>query len=450
MAFTWGAARAGCVVVPINPHFKEREMAYVLNDSAVRVILVDAISAPTVSAVRPQVASLTRVVSAPARVPGADASAAEMLATHTTVAAIEDCDPSSEVMRVYTSGTEGVTKGARHTHDTIHYITSAWIDNVHKMQPDDICLCPLPLFLMFANDMLFPALDIGATTVLVTGFTSGAEILDLMTRDAVTWYGGVPTTYLRMIQDHDPARHRIQLRQSFSAGAKMPADRIQEWERISGGPFIEFYGSTEVPTLSQVMEMPRKAGSVGWPIGNLQVHLVDDYDEPVPDGQPGEIVVRGALVCEGYWNQPEGTARAFRGGWFHTGDIAVRDRNGEYTIVDRKKDMIIRGGVNLYPAEIESTLYEHPQVAMCAVVGRPHADLGEVPIAFVQPISTTPVRPDDLREFMRERLAHVKCPEEFRIVDSLPMNENGKLLKRVLRQQLRDEGPNRLEVQPGG
>jgi long-chain acyl-CoA synthetase len=223
------------------------------------------------------------------------------------------------------------------------------------------------------------------------------------------------------------------LRLCVSGGAAMPVEVMNAFEKEFGCVVLEGYGLSETsPVASFNFPHERRPGSIGTPIAGVEFRVVDDKDADVPGGQPGEIIIRGHNVMKGYWNKPAETADAMRGGWFHTGDIGRRDAEGFYYIVDRKKDMIIRGGYNVYPREIEEVLYEHPAVAEAAVVGVPHDSLGEEVAAVLTLKPGASATPDELRGYVKDRVAAYKYPRIVRIVDTLPKGPTGKILKREI------------------
>jgi long-chain acyl-CoA synthetase len=223
------------------------------------------------------------------------------------------------------------------------------------------------------------------------------------------------------------------LRHCFSGGAAMPIETMQAFEGRFGCPIYEGYGLTET-TVSICCNRPgaRKPGSVGKPLPGVELITVDDEGKPTPVGQAGEIIVRSANVMQGYWNRPEATAETIKRGWLYTGDIGHIDEDGFVFIVDRKKDLIIRGGFNVYPREVEEVLYEHPAVAAAAVIGVPHPTHGEEVAAAVQLLPGVSVTPEELREYTKERVAAYKYPRHVWIVDALPLGPTGKLLKRQI------------------
>ena len=428
--YTFAAWRLGAIITAVNPLFKRDEVISVANDSPVDVILACASVADLVEEIRDELPHLRHLL----RIDAWD----ELLALGSDDwCPIVECSPDDECSRFYTSGTTGHLRGARHTHESTRAIGQAVVVN-QKLQESDICLSPMPLFYMFANCVvLYAPFEVGASIVLVERFTSGAECNDWLTQHQVTWYAGVPTTLVRMLHEHDPARHRFQLRCVFTAGSKMPPDLINQCEEVLGCPVVEHYGLTECPPVfSNHPFMVRKPGKVGYPVGNLYVRLMRPDGSEAADGEAGEVLVKGTMVCHEYWNQPDANRETFiDGGWMRTGDVALRDSDGYYEIVDRIKDLIITGGTNIYPIEVENTLYQHPAVGMCAVVGIPNTEMGELVRAYIVLKPGHSASESEIIEFAKARLAHFKAPRSVVFREELPMTANNKILKRVLRNE---------------
>jgi long-chain acyl-CoA synthetase len=248
-------------------------------------------------------------------------------------------------------------------------------------------------------------------------------------------FGGVPTMFIALI--HHPGHEEYDLstlRLCVSGGSAMPVEVMHSFEKEFGCVVLEGYGLSETSPVASFNSLSeRRPGSVGVPVRGVEFRIVDDQDNDVPDGEPGEIVIRGHNVMKGYWNKPEETANAMRDGWFHTGDMGKRDADGFYYIVDRKKEMIIRGGYNVYPREIEEVLYEHPAVAEAAVIGVPHPELGEEIAAVLALKPGQTATPQELRDYVKGKVAAYKYPRTVKIVDELPKGPTGKILKREIK-----------------
>ena len=423
----YGALMAGAVVVPMNPLLKDREVQYHLSDSGARLVYflaaADGNSGPV-----PEVARSMGIgaVAVPPAGPWAAAS---------TPAAPAPGGRGGDdtAVLLYTSGTTGQPKGAELTHSNLASNTATMADVVMRMGPADVIMGCLPLFHVFGLTCgLNAAVRSGACLTLIPRFDP-AKALQVVERDQVTIFEGVPTMYAAML--HSPAAattDMTSLRTCVTGGSAMPAEIMRAFERQFGCEVFEGYGLSETSPVASFNQptRPRKPGTIGFPIPGCEMRLVDDQGNDVADGEPGEIAIRGENVMKGYWNRPEATAAAIPDGWFRTGDIATRDGDGYYTIVDRKKDMIIRGGYNVYPREVEECLYEHPAVAEAAVIGIKDLDLGEEIGAAVALKPGQEADPEELKAFVRDRLAAYKYPRSVWLVDALPKGPTGKILRR--------------------
>jgi long-chain acyl-CoA synthetase len=304
-----------------------------------------------------------------------------------------------------------------------------------EAHPDDVIMGCLPLFHVFGLTCgLNAAVLSGASLALLPRF-DGAAALSLIERDGVTVFEGVPTMFSAML--HVPEAERADassLRVCVSGGAAMPVEVMRNFEQAFDCIVLEGYGLSETsPVVSfNHPHAERKPGTIGTPIAGVEMRLVDDEGRDVASDDVGEIAVRGPNVMKGYWGRPEDTAAAIPDGWFRTGDLARRDADGYYAIVDRKKEMIIRGGYNVYPREIEEVLYEHPAVAEVAVIGVAHPDLGEEVAAAVALKPGSSAEPDELRAWVKERVAAYKYPRHVWLVESLPKGPTGKILRRAV------------------
>jgi long-chain acyl-CoA synthetase len=408
----YGILRAGGVVVPMNPLLKEREVEHCMADSGARLL-----------------------VGAGTAVDG-----------YEPLAEITERDPGDTAVIIYTSGTTGRPKGAELTHRNLLRNVEATNSTLLRLTPDDVVFGGLPLFHSFGQTCaLNCAVAAGACLTLLPRFDAG-RALEMLLRDGVTVFEGVPTMFGALLAH--PAltdAHRGTLRLAASGGAALPVEILHAFEEAFGCPLLEGYGLSETSPVAcfNRPEGPRRPGTVGLPIDGVQVRVQDDEWRELPDGTAGEIAVSGHNVMKGYWQRPEATDDALRDGWFRTGDLGVRDPDGLLRIVGRKKELIIRGGFNVYPREIEEVLYEHPAVAEAAVLGTPHPDLGEEVTAVVALRSghEGAVDPDELREFVRARVAPYKYPRLVRITDALPKGPTGKILKREITPPALRENP---------
>ncbi|NMO05116.1 long-chain fatty acid--CoA ligase [Gordonia sp. TBRC 11910] len=433
----FGCARAGAVFVPLNFRLTGAELAYIIGDAGIGTLIVDASLTPGVDAVRDELA-VTRWI-AVGTVDGwesfdAVASASEPI---TDPAAPE---PSDVGLIMYTSGTTGRPKGAMLTHGNMFW------NNVNALlsldvTSTDISLVCAPLFHIGGlNVTTLVTLQKGGQIVLMPAFDP-VQALKLIADKHITTMFGVPAMYLFMSQVPDFETTDVSsIRYLVCGGAPVPEPLMRRYG-ARGIPFAQGYGLTETAPLALVMstdESERKIGAAGNKVVPLSdVRLVDaDYNE-VPVGEPGEICVRGPQVMAGYWRNEAATRAVIDdGGWFHTGDIGTADADGYVFVVDRVKDMVITGGENVYPAEVESVLYSHPAVAEVAVLGTPHEKWGEAVTAVVALKPDATLTLDELREHAKDRLAGYKLPLRLEFVDALPRNPSGKVLKFQLRDAL--------------
>jgi long-chain acyl-CoA synthetase len=413
--------RAGAVVVPMNPLLKAREVAYYLSDSCAGLLFATAASASHTGA---------GANAAGAEVIDVDADLTALLAAYEPVpASVPRADDDVAVL-LYTSGTTGQPKGAELTHANLRHNAAMTATTLLELTPDDVVMGCLPLFHAFGQTCgLNAAICSGACLTMISRFDP-ATVLAAIERDHVTVFEGVPTMYGALLEHPDRSRDTSSLRVGVSGGAALPVELLRGFEEEFATPILEGYGLSETSPVAAFNHphQPRKPGSIGTAVAGVALRLLDDQGNEVAPGAVGEIVVRGHNVMRGYRNRPEATREAIPDGWFRTGDLARQDDEGFYFIVDRKKDLIIRGGFNVYPREIEEVLYEHPAVIEAAVVGIPDDRLGEEVGAAVA--VRTEIDPAEIREFVRNRVAAYKYPRRVWIVAELPKGPTGKILRR--------------------
>jgi long-chain acyl-CoA synthetase len=437
----FGCHYAGNPVVPLNPLLTADELAYHLEDSRTAAVVAWELFLPDVQAATSRVSTVRRVIVARADV--GDRSAPEGVDNLTAVVAgappVDRAHPVADdttAVVLYTSGTTGRPKGAELTHANL--LANARVpEQLVGLGAGTVALVALPLFHAFGMTVMHNAvLAVGGTLVLQPRFDP-AGAAALVERHGVTFFGGVPTMYLAMLHDGAVGDGALStLRWCVSGGAPMPAETMAAFESRFGVTVLEGYGLSETsPVVSfTVPDRPRTPGSIGYPVPGVEVVLRDDDGRTVATpGAPGEIWVRGDNVMKGYWRDAEATAEVLVNGWFRTGDIGVVDVHGAYRIVDRKKDLVIRGGYNVYPREVEEVLHRHPAVAQAAVVGVPHPRYGEDVKAVVVLKPGASVTPAEIVAWCRTSLASYKRPHAVEVRDSLPLGPTGKVLKRALR-----------------
>ncbi|RPE37896.1 long-chain acyl-CoA synthetase [Streptomyces sp. Ag109_O5-1] len=419
----YGVLRAGGVVVPMNPLLKAREIDYYLDDSGARLLFAWHDFAD-------EAHEGARRADAEAVVVGPGAFD-ELLRSATPLDEPTVRQPDDTAVVLYTSGTTGRPKGAELTHANLAQNCHIAATEVFRLTPDDVIFGGLPLFHAFGQTCtLNAAVTSGACLTLLPRFDA-AKALAVVEKHGVTVFAGVPTVYSRLVRQPGKEAYDVsRLRACLAGGAAMPVQVQQDFRTAFGCAVLEGYGLSETSPVVSVntLQAGPRPGSVGIPIPGVQVRLVDNGTE-VPQGETGEITVRGHNVMKRYWKRPEETAAAIRDGWFHTGDLGRVDRDGYLWIVGRKKDVIIRGGYNVYPREVEEVLYEHPAVADAAVIGIPDPDLGEEVGAAVVLRPGARTTAEELREYVKGQVAAYKYPRKVWIADTLPKGPTGKILK---------------------
>ena len=425
---------SGSIHVPINPRYTEPEIGYILDDTRARLFVRHGPACGPAGSGQRAVEILERTEEGRYEVRSRAACLEGLLDRVGPAGTLAPDRRDTDVALIcFTSGTTGRPKGAMLTYGNLfagsRCLWAAW-----GWRSDDVLLHALPLFhihgLLVA---LHGALFAGAKAILEPGFDA-ARILGRLARGEATIFMGVPTMYNRMVAVPDPEAYRLEtVRLLTSGSAPLSAETFRAFQRLYGHTVLERYGMTETGiVLSNPLEAERRPGSVGMPLSGVEVRLVDPEGRgPVPEGVPGEILVRGPTVFKGYWQRDEETHASFKeGGWFRTGDLARQDRDGYFYLVGRRKELIITGGFNVYPREVEEVLLGHEAVEEAAVMGEPDPDLGERVVAAVAcKQGGSGVSSHALLAYCRERLAGYKCPRQVYILSSLPKNEMGKVCK---------------------
>jgi long-chain acyl-CoA synthetase len=426
----YGVLYAGCTVVPLNVLLSGPEVAYHLEDSEAKLLVAH----PLFDGPARAGAQERGVPVVSAGGDGPDTVAA--LAGSEPLTALHPTAPSDTAVILYTSGTTGRPKGAELTHSNLLINCAVVVPKLISIGPDDVSLGTLPLFHSFGQTCVQNALiAVGGTITLLPRFTP-EEALELMARDRVTVFAGVPTMYYALLHHESDRSHDLSsLRYCMAGGAAMPVEVMKAFEKKFPVKILEGFGLSETSPVASfnMLDRPRKPGSIGYPVWGVEMCILDDNDRPVPDGERGEICIRGHNVMKGYLKRPDATKEALRGGWFHSGDIGVRDADGSYTIVDRKKDMIIRGGFNVYPREIEEVLFGHDSILEAAVIGVAHERHGEEVKAVVVRAPDSGLTAEEVIRYCKEHLAAYKYPRIVEFIDELPKGPTGKILKRELR-----------------
>ena len=436
----FGILHAGATVVPISFLSVEREITYALDDSDARALVAWAALGDhirTGHAAAQDCRTLIAIDESDGPLTVVDGPPIE-LAVRCDIAATA---PTDTAVILYTSGTTGQPKGAELTHFNMY--SNAQISNERllstreqsvRLGPGDVVLSVLPLFHSFGQTCNQNSGMLGAAALTYMQRFDAEQALSVMERDRVTTFSGVPTMYFQLLNYPDADKYDLSsLKYCFSGGAAMPVDVMHAFEDKFGVKVLEGYGLSETSPVAtfSVLDKPYKPGSIGEPIYGCDMKIVDADDRDLPPDEVGEIVIRGYNVMKGYYKRPEATAEVMRGGWFHTGDLGRMDEDGYFYVVDRKKDMIIRGGFNVYPREVEEVLYAHPAVNEAAVIGVPSDEYGEEVKAFVA--LKGDVTEEELLAYCKANLAATKYPRLYEIRDELPKGSTGKILRKALR-----------------
>jgi long-chain acyl-CoA synthetase len=424
----YGILRYGCTVVPMNVLLKGRETTFYLTDPDAKAVFA-----------WHEFLDSARV--------GAEAAGAEVIevkpgefekvvADGELLTDVAEVAADDVAVILYTSGTTGSPKGAQLTHSSLHENVVVTTETLIEITETDVILGALPLFHVFGMTCSMNCgVYAGALLSMIPRFDP-AKALEIIQRDKVTVFEGVPTMFSAMLHlDGHESYDVSTLRACISGGSAMPVEVMRGFEEAFNCQVLEGYGLSETSPVASFNHphKERKPGSIGTPIRGVEMIVGDDEGNALAQGEVGQIWIKGHNVMKGYWKRDDATAEVMRDGWFATGDMARIDEDGYFFIVDRKKDMIIRGGYNVYPREIEEVLYEHPAVREVAVLGVPHNSLGEEVAAAVALKSGAEATTEELRDFVKEQVANYKYPRHVWIVDDLPKGPTGKILKREVK-----------------
>ena len=422
----YGTLRAGGVVVPMNVLLKGRETSFYLTDPGAKLVVAwgDFLDA-----------AQTGADEAGAEViPVRPGEFEKLLGGAEPDTALAEVDGSDSAVILYTSGTTGKPKGAELTHDNMYSNCSISADTLAEISEEDTLLGALPLFHSFGQTCsLNAAIYKGARLTMIPRFDP-VKALEIIERDNVTLFQGVPTMFNGMLQAESDADVSC-LRLCMSGGSAMPEQVMRSFEERFECKVLEGYGLSETSPVASFNhpQKENKPGSIGTPIEGVEMKLIDDDGKEVDDGEIGEIAIRGHNIMKGYYNREDATQESIDSdGWFKSGDMAKKDDDGYYFIVDRKKELIIRGGYNVYPREVEEVLYEHPAIAEVAVIGIPDDNLGEEVGAAVVLKSGQDVDVDEIQAFVKKEVANYKYPRHIWLLDELPKGPTGKILKREI------------------
>jgi long-chain acyl-CoA synthetase len=435
----FGSLKAGMVVLPLNPLLKAPEIEYHLADSAASILIgFDGIHQEAAKACELLGVPLYLVSLGQGELPEGTRPVSDLISSAPLDQPGGDIRPGNAddtAVLIYTSGTTGKPKGAELTHFEL-YMNCSVSGQLFGAQPDDVTLAVLPFFHVFGlSSVINVSVRYGGMLSIVPRFAPGA-VIDALEHDRCTVIAGVPTMLQALAEQDVAGRDLSALRVAVSGGASLPEEIMGRFEAAFGIRVLEGYGLSETASTASFNRADdRRPLSVGKPIWGVQMRIGDEQDRPLPPGRDniGEILIRGHNVMKGYLGKAEATASALKGGWLHTGDLGYRDEDGFYFIVDRSKDLVIRGGYNVYPREIEEVLFAHPDIAEAAVIGKPDGRLGEEVVAVVVRRAGSDLSAEEVIAYCKERLAAYKYPREVRFVAELPKGPTGKILKAVLR-----------------
>ncbi len=435
----YAIVKAGAIAVPLNVMYVAHELRYIGRDTGAATAIVDSSFMQLFDEVRSDLSDLEHIVVKGDSSFPATQRLDELFSGSPEQRGPADVSLDDIVSIIYTSGTTGRPKGATQTHRAI-LSNVASLCRINRFDSEDRLLCALPLFNNFAlNVVMMSAVYTGATIIVIDRFEA-EKVMDHITRHGATYFAGTPTMFVYLLQAYDKDRHDVSaLRVVNSGGAHCPAALLAEVEQTFNVVHMDGYGQTEGCGFTTInpLQGVRKPESVGIPIANIQVKIVDDSDRELAPGEVGEIVEKGDVFSiHGYWQRPEINKEVYKNGWFHSGDLGYLDSDGYLYVVDRKQDLIITGGANIYPVEIEEVLYTHPAVALAAVIGIPDDVKGELAKAFIVLKEGMTVTREDIIDFVRGKIAKFKAPRMVEFVDDLPQGPTGKILKRELRASI--------------
>jgi len=432
----YGLLAIGATVIPINPLFKAAELTYILNNSDSEVLVLDHNSLEAVTKSKNALEKTKMFIYIGDNQPEWMLSW-EHLVKDEPLKELVEVDPDDLAQIIYTSGTTGQPKGAMITHGNIDWMSKTSLKLSSMMTPDDRILLVLPLYHAYAKlqGMVTP-FSVGATIYLEERFHPD-HILKAISEEKITQFMGVPTMYTMFVNNPKITEYDFSsLKLCGSGGASIPVEIIEKVNKLMGVEVMEGYGQTE-STVMISRTRPnedRRPGSVGLPVPGMDFKIVDIEGREVPRGEVGEIIFRGPNAMKGYYKKPEETLRTIKDGWVYTGDLARLDELGFIYIVDRKNDMIIRGGYNIYPREIEEVLYTHESVVECAVIGEADPIFGEQVAAYI--VTNKDIEKEAIMSFCEEHLVHYKVPRIIYFIDELPKNATGKILKSKVKELL--------------
>lgn len=437
----FAAVKLGAIFVPVNIMLKEREAKYILDNAEVKTLIFHPIQAEMISRIRTHLPHLHNLVVLGRQRIEDSLPFDDLLQEKPSQEVMIDCRPDDPATIIYTSGTTGYPKGAMITHANFDHNVRAIIKALN-LDEGMVRVSVTPLFhAMGLTVNMIAVVMLGATAVIQSKLDLD-EFLRANEKYRATMVSGAPALHYMLVNDPRTANYDLSSwKVAMSGSAPLPVELLRKFEEKFKIPMVEAYGLTEVTTAATANPVfgLRKPGSVGLPLSDLEVKIFNEKDEEVPSGEVGEVVIKGPSVMKGYYQDALATAEALKGGWLHTGDLGKIDVDGYLYILDRKKDMIICSGYNVYPREIEELLHTHPDVQEAAVIGLPDPKRGETPFAFIIPREGKQPSAEEIIQYCRDNLAAYKAIKGVKFVNDLPRNPNRKILKRELREMLHKE-----------
>ncbi len=438
---SWFAAvRLGASVVPVNIMLKARESRYILENAEVNTLVVHQSQVEMIHSFRSGLPFLKNLVVVGKQLPAGSLRFADFLSEKPPKEMMVDCAPDDTATMIYTSGTTGFPKGAMITHANLYSNVQGIIEALH-LDEKMIRVSVTPLFHAMGLTVNMLAVTMLGATAVIQAKLDFEEFLKANEQYRATMVSGAPALHYMLANDPRTEKYDLSSwKVAMSGSAPLPVEVLRKFEEKFKIPMVEAYGLTEVTTAATANPFSgiRKPGSVGLPLPHLEVKIFDDQDKGVPVGEIGEVVIRGPAVMKGYYNNHEATAETLKSGWLHTGDLGKMDEDGYIYILDRKKDMIICSGYNVYPREVEELLHTHPAVLEAAVIGIPDPKRGESPMAFIIPRPGKRVTEEELVQFCRDNLAAYKVIKAVKFMEEFPRNPNRKVLKRELREMVKN------------
>jgi long-chain acyl-CoA synthetase len=427
--FYFGVLKAGAVAVTLSSLLTGRELALLVEHARPRFIFTFPPKLADLESLRDEV-GMEKIIC-----PGGDLDLHDLLETDSGSFRTVDRDRCDTAAVLYTGGTTGIPKGVMLTHENITFSSYA-VATFERSTETDRALCFMPFNHVFGQIHIMNATILSAGCLEILPSFDLNHILEVMETGRITKFFGVPTVYIRLLSLNDLEKRLGKLRYSFSAAASLAGEVVRRWKERTGLTISESYGMTEAMPVTYNHYYRHVVGSVGDPIPGVEIQVRDTSGNNLKPGQTGEICVRGRVVMKGYLDNPEGTRAVFwEGDWYRSGDLGRFDRDGYLFIVDRLKDLIITGGENVYPREVEEILYTRPEVQECAVVGLPDREWGERVTAFIVPKPGRSVIPEELKALLKTRLSSFKVPKEYLTIKELPKGPTGKILKREIKSR---------------